>query len=120
MFDLLGFRAELKEARSGLISYAKQRFARRRVVHYLVHLSDDQRGALEATFGLTDGVADRPVYWTPNDGWSCPVLLYLGFFLDEGAIRPLKHTLPGRFGYRFAPWFHRYLHKHPDVFISRE
>jgi hypothetical protein len=79
MFDLFGFRSELKEAGGGLISYAKQRFARRRIVRYLAHLSDDQRGALEATFDLTRGVADRPVYWEPNDGRSCPVLLSSAF-----------------------------------------
>jgi hypothetical protein len=118
MFDLLALRSELKDAGSGLITYGKQRFARRRVLRYLPHLSDDQRGALQATMNLTDGVADRPVYWQPCDGESCPVLLYLGFFLDEGAIRPIKYSPPDRFGYRFAPWFHRYLQRHPEVFST--
>jgi hypothetical protein len=116
MFSLLGFRSELKDTGGG-IRYAKQRLARRRIIRFLRHhLSDDQRGALKATFDMTGGVADRPVHWGTNDGESCPVLVYLSYFLDEGAIRPLKYTAAGRFSYRFAPWFHRYLQKHPDIF----
>ena len=43
------------------------------------------------------------------------MLIYLGFFLEEEIIVPMKYPQPGTAGYRFDPWFYNYLKKNPEV-----
>jgi len=104
---------EIKHLTDAFFKDRELQTKQKRVISYLKQLSSSQKTALRGTFRSAQ-IPDEPVYWDMQ-GLPCPVLMYLGFFLEEEALMPLKHCPPGKTGYRFAPWFHKYLSEHQEV-----